>query len=160
MQPILVLSDVPVSRKLYETRTVSKLYKNSYMCALESKFKQIIFTKYGTNLKITITQSCLKILGMLLLKFEYNTYLFSIDIISFKLVSSVSVDQSFHLWQCSIWLRGSSTIARIFEFLNNFDRVFNKLLKTGTSDTINIVVTCLRLYHVTSLLHCHWWKFW
>ena len=24
----------------------------------------------------------------------------------------------------------------------------------------SIVVTCLSLYHVTSILHCHWWKFW
>ena len=23
-----------------------------------------------------------------------------------------------------------------------------------------ILVTCLRLYHVTTLLHCHWWNFW
>jgi len=24
----------------------------------------------------------------------------------------------------------------------------------------SILVTCLRLYHVTTLLHCHWWNFW
>ena len=24
----------------------------------------------------------------------------------------------------------------------------------------SIIVTCLRLYHVTSILHCHWKKFW
>ena len=24
----------------------------------------------------------------------------------------------------------------------------------------SIIVTCLRLYHVTSILHCHWREFW
>ena len=40
------------------------------ICAmvLESKFKlQIIIRKYGTNLKITITHRCLKILGTIIL---------------------------------------------------------------------------------------------
>ena len=24
----------------------------------------------------------------------------------------------------------------------------------------SIIVMCLRLYHVTSILHCRWWEFW
>ena len=24
----------------------------------------------------------------------------------------------------------------------------------------NIIYICLRLYHVTIILHCHWWEFW
>ena len=25
---------------------------------------------------------------------------------------------------------------------------------------VQYTVTCLRLYHVTSIQHCHWWEFW
>ena len=41
---------------------------------LESKFKQIMITKWNKSIKITITQRCLEILG-LLLYYNLNTIL-------------------------------------------------------------------------------------
>ena len=72
----------------------------------KSKFKQIIFSKYKTNLKIRLTQRCLKILGTFLLLFKYDTKTFLIDIIA----TSASIDQKFYQWQCSIWSGGSVCI--------------------------------------------------
>ena len=57
----------------------------------------------------------------------------------------------------------------LFEF-NNFSFLINiidNIINTSISRDQNshqwqciIFVTCLRLYHVTSKLHCHWRKFW
>ena len=63
---------------------------------------------------MTLSQSSLKNLGLLLLLFEFNYFLLSIDIINNIIITSVSRDQNSYQWQCSI------------------------------------IVTCLRLYHVTS----------
>ena len=61
-----VLSDVPVSRNWY--KTVSNLYKIGICQILykNSRIKQIIFSKYATNLKTTISQRSLSYLGLLL----------------------------------------------------------------------------------------------
>ena len=66
-------------------------------------------------------------------------------------------------------LRNSSLPLLLFEF-NNFsvliDIIDNIIYASGTChQTSNqwqcsIIVTCLRLYHVTSILYCHWREFW
>ena len=91
------------------------LYKNR-------RLKQIIFSKYWTNLKTTISQRNLKNLGLLFLLFEFDNFSFLIDIIDNIINTFVSCDHNCQQWQCSI------------------------------------TITCLRLYHVTSILHCHWWE--
>ena len=75
LRPITVLSDVTVSRNLY--KTVSKFYQNLYTCKIWYKlliFKQIIFSKYATNLKTAISPRSLKNSGLLLLLFEFNNF--------------------------------------------------------------------------------------
>ena len=86
--------------------------------------KQIIFNKYRTNLKTTISQRSLRNSSLLLLLFEFNNFSFLIDIIDNINYASGTCHQNSNLWQCSI------------------------------------LVTCLRLYHVTSMLHCNWREFW
>ena len=51
------------------------------MLYTNSRFKRIIFSKYTTNLKKTISQRSLSDLGLLLLLFELNNFSFLIDII-------------------------------------------------------------------------------
>ena len=102
-------------------------YTKTYICKILYKscsIKQIIFNKYATNLKTTISQSSLRNLGLLLLLFEFNHFSFVIDIIDHIISTYGSCHQNSNQWQCSI------------------------------------IVTCLRLYHVISILHCHWRKFW
>ena len=61
------------------------LYKNCM-------FKQIIFTKYTTNLKTSISQRSLRNLYLLLLLFEFNNFSFGKDIIENIIYASVSRD--------------------------------------------------------------------
>jgi len=106
---------------------VSKLYQNVYICKILYKIrsiKQIIFNKYTTNLKTSISQRSLRNSSLLLLLFEFNNFSFLIDIIDNIIYASVTCLQNSNQWQCSI------------------------------------IVTWLRLYYVTSILHCHWREFW
>ena len=64
-------------------------------------FKQIIFSKYATNLKTTISQRSLTNLGLLQLLFEFNNFSFLIDIIDNIIDTFVSHDQNSHQRQCS-----------------------------------------------------------
>ena len=57
-------------------------------------FKQIIFCRYTTNTKTTITQKCLRNLGLLLLLIELNNFSFLIDIIDNIMNTSISCDQN------------------------------------------------------------------
>ena len=107
MRPIRVLSDIPVLRNWYKTKT----YICKYLYNIRN-IKQIIYNKYATNLKTTISPKSLRNSGVLLLLFEFNNF------------TSGPCNQHSNQWQC------------------------------------NIIVTCLRLYHVTSVLHCHWREFW
>ena len=104
-----------------------QMYMKIYICKIlykNSRFKLIIFRKYTTNLKTTISQRSLRNVGLLLLLFKFNDFSFLIDIIDNIINTSVSYDQNSHQWQYSI------------------------------------IIMWLRLYHVTSILHCHWWEFW
>ena len=65
------------------------MYKNSM-------FKQIIFSKYTTNLKTSISQRSLRNLGLLLSLFEFNNFSFLIGIIDNVINTSVSCDQNSH----------------------------------------------------------------
>ena len=97
-----------------------KNYTKTYICKILFKIcsiEQIIFNKYATNLKTTISQRSLKHLGLLLLLFEFNNFSFLLDIIDNIFFASGTCHQYSNQWQCSIF------------------------------------VTCLRLYHVTSILH-------
>ena len=70
--------------------------------------RKIIFSKYATNLKMTISQRSLSNLGLLLLSFEFNNFSFIKDILDNIIYTSVSCDQSSHQWQFSIlvtWYR-------------------------------------------------------
>ena len=80
------------------------LYKILYS---NSRFKWIIFRKYTTNLKTTISQKSL------LLLFEFSNSSFIKDIIDHIIYTSVSLDQNSHQWLCSIlviWYRWSHMI--------------------------------------------------
>ena len=81
--------------KLYQNVSCKILYK------LRST-KQIIFIKYGTNLKTTIYQRSLRISWLLPLFFEFNKVSFSIDIIDIIIYASVTFHQNLNQWQCSI----------------------------------------------------------
>jgi len=123
MRPMRVLSDVPVSRNWY--KAVLKLDQNLYICKILYKIysiKQIIFNKYATNLKTTISQRSLRNSRSLLF---FNLIIFYFqDIIDNIIYASRTCHRNSNQWLC------------------------------------NIIVTCLRLYHFTSILHCHWWEFW
>ena len=58
------------------------------------RFKQIIFSKYATHLKTTISQRSLSNLGLLLLSFKFNNFSFLIEIIDNVIITSVTRDQS------------------------------------------------------------------
>ena len=79
--------------------TTTYIYKIWYQIL---RFKQIIFSKYATNMKTTITQRCLKNLGLLLSLFEFDNFSFVIDKIDNIIYTSVSHDQNSLQWQCSI----------------------------------------------------------
>ena len=75
-------------------------------------FKVKLKGVFGRNLKITITHRCLN-------------FVFLIGIIGFNLVTSVSRDQNFHQYPCSIWLYDSvSHIMHISVFSYKFDMFF------------------------------------
>ena len=93
------------------------LYKR---CSIE----QVIFDKYATNLKTTISHRSQRNSSQLQLLFEYNNFSFLRDIINNIIYAFGTCHQNFNQWQC------------------------------------RIIVTCLRLYHGTSILHCHWRKSW
>jgi len=73
-------------------------------------FKRIIFSKYTTNLKTTISQTSPRNFGLLLLLFEFNNFSVIKDIIDNIIYRSVSRDKNSHQCQCSIlvtWYRRS-----------------------------------------------------
>ena len=99
----------------------------TYVCKILYKIRnieQIIFNKYTTNLKTSISQRSLRNSSLLLLLFEFDNFSFLIDIIDNIIYASETWLQNSNQWQCSI------------------------------------IVTWLRLYYVTSILHCHWREFW
>ena len=101
MRHIKVLSDVPVSRNSY--KTVKKIYTKTYICKILYKIrsiKQIIFNKYATNLKTMITQRSLRNSSLLLLLFEFNNFLFLIDIIDNIIYASETCHQNYNQCQC------------------------------------------------------------
>ena len=69
------------------------LYKNRRL---------IIFSKYATNLKTTISQKSLKNLSFLLLLFKSNNFSFKKDTIDNIIYMFVTRDQNSYQWQCSI----------------------------------------------------------
>ena len=114
--------------KMFLSREIDiKLYQN-VSCKILYKLrstKQIIFIKYGTNLKTTIYQRSLRNSSLLLSLFEFNIFLkFLIDLIHNFIFAFGTCHQNSNQWQCSI------------------------------------IITFIRLYHVTSILHCHWREFW
>ena len=75
----------------------------SYKILIKNRrFKQIILSKYATNLKTTIFQRSLKNLDLLLLLIEFYNFSILIDMIDITINTSVSCDQNYHEWQCSI----------------------------------------------------------
>ena len=66
-------------------------------------------------------------------------------------------------------LRNSSLPLLLYDF-NHFsfliDKIDNIIYASGTCHQnsnqwqCSIIVTCLRLYHVSSIMHCHWREFW
>ena len=81
----------------------------------------IIFSKYTTNLKTTISQRSLRNLGLLLLLFEFYNFSFLIDIIDNIINMSISCNQNSHQWKCSI----------IITWLHLILQVFSMHLETG-----------------------------
>ena len=78
---------------MYQIYTKIYIYKLFYK---NLRFKQIIFSKYATNLKTTISHRSLNNLGLLLLLLEFNNFSFLIHIIDNIIITSGSCDQSFH----------------------------------------------------------------
>ena len=64
--------------------------------------KQIIFNKYATNLKTTISQRSLRNSSLLLLLFELNNFSFLINIIDNIIYASGTCHHNSNQWQCSI----------------------------------------------------------
>ena len=62
--------------------------------------KQIMFNKYATNLKTMITQRSLRNSSLLLLLFEFNNFLFLIDIIDNIIYASETCHQNYNQCQC------------------------------------------------------------
>ena len=85
--------------KLCQIYTNIYLYKILYK---NRRFKQIIFRKYATNLKMTISQRSLKKLRLRLLLFEFNNFSFKKNIIDNIIYTSVKSDKNSLQWQCSI----------------------------------------------------------
>ena len=117
MIPIRGLSDV-----LYREIDVKRCqnYTKTCVCKILYKIrniKQIIFNKYETNLKTTISEKLWCI-------FEFNNFSILIDIIDNVIYTSGPCHQHSNQWQC------------------------------------RIIVTCLRLHHMTRILHCYWREFW
>ena len=93
-----------LSRKIDIKLCPSFAKTHIYICDMvfESKFKQKIFSKFGTNLKIMITQRSLEILGKLLIWIACSICYFWIDIILLmtifdRKVSLLSIFQGFYL---------------------------------------------------------------
>ena len=64
--------------------------------------KQILFDKYATYLKTTISQRSLRNLVVLQLLFEFNNFSYSIDIINNIIYTSGPCHEHSNQWQCSI----------------------------------------------------------
>ena len=84
---------------LYQNYT--KTYKCNILYKIRS-IKQIIFSKYATNLKTTISQRSLRNSSLLLLLLELNFFSFLIDIIENIIYPSGTCHQNSNQWQCSI----------------------------------------------------------
>ena len=99
-----------INIKLCQNYTKTHSYKIWYKIL---SLKQIIFSKCTTNLKTTISQRSLKNSDLLLLLFAFNIFSFLIDIIDNIIVTSLSRDQNFYQWQCSIRSSGSVCITHV-----------------------------------------------
>ena len=75
------------------------LYKEQQ---LFKNHEKIIFSKYSTNLKTTISQKIVKNSGLLLFLFDFKNFSFLIHIIDNIIDMSVSSDRNSHQWRCSI----------------------------------------------------------
>ena len=110
------------------------MYANLYKsCSI----KQIIFSKYGTNLKTTMSHRRLRISGLLILYFLFAFSIKIIDIIitsvypySLYCVTRTSANGSAVYWSRDFRLYQNC----IYEFSFNFDTVLYQFLKTGTLD--------------------------
>jgi len=79
--------------------------KHTYVCKILYKIrsiKQIIFSKYGTNLKTTISQRSLRNSSLILLLLELNNFSFLIDLINNIIYASGTGHRNTNQWQCSI----------------------------------------------------------
>ena len=75
-----------------------QIYTNIYIYIIlytNSRFKRIIFRKYTTNLKITISHRSLINIGLLVLLFKFN-FSFLMDVIENIINTSVSCEQNSH----------------------------------------------------------------
>ena len=122
---------------------LSENYTKTYICKILFKIgniKQIIFNKYASNLKITISQRSLRNSSLLLLLFEFNNFSFLIDIIDNILYASGTCHQNSNQWQCSIMVTclrlyhmervpvtWYGRISYIYTFWYNFDKVLCQL---------------------------------
>ena len=78
--------------------------------------KQIIYSKYATNLKMTISHRSLRISGLLLSQFFILHFAFSIDvidnIITYSPYSPYYVTLNFSQWQCSMLVTLFPSVSR------------------------------------------------
>ena len=102
-----------------------QIYMKIYAILYKScRFKQLIFSKYKTNLKKTISYKNLRISGLLLLYFHFSFFIDIIDnIITFNPYSPYYVP-----------------------------------MRTSANGSAACWSRDFRLYHVTTILHCHWLK--
>ena len=103
MRPVRVLSYVRSCLDKLIKICVKIITKLIYVRFGIISLKQIMFSKYETNLKTTISQWSLKNSGLLLLLFDliFNNFSFLIDIIENINTTFVSRDHNSHQWQCS-----------------------------------------------------------
>ena len=106
-------------------------YTKTCICKICS-IKQIIINKYATNSKMTISKRSLRNSGLGLLLFEFNHFSFFRHIIN-------NIIYTYH-----VIITPTNGMA---------------CHQNSNQWQCSINVTSLRLYHVTSILHCHWREF-
>ena len=145
-------------------------YTITYICKILYKIrniKQIIFSKYATNLKTTISQRSLRNSGVLLLLFEFNNFSFLIKIIdnifwrlehvtrtptngSAVLLSCVSII-TWPVYCIAIWGSFGHVIRTYILHIYVFHTILFLFLETGTSDRCLIGLVQLLRFSAFSL---------
>ena len=151
--------DIKLCQNYTKTYIFKILYKNRNII-------QIIFNKYATNLKTTISKRSQRNSGVLLLLFEFNNFSILIDILIILLIRpnhltstptngsvvlpSVLRDQYTALSLEVVLVTWYGQISYIYKYWYNLDTVLCLFLETGTSD--KCLIGILRLLRFSGFI--------